>query len=192
MAAGGTMKNTRSLLVFVALVVAAAAFGGYFQPGAWYAGLRKPPPTPPNWVFGPAWTLLYLAIAVAGWIVWRTQRRIGLPLLLWGAQLALNAMWSFLLFGMQRPGFALVEIAVLLGANRARSLVEDALVVPAVAVAVDALLGDGLVVVVEQLDRGARGGGGGGAATNAIIEGGVGRISVARSGITINTAMTAT
>lgn len=110
----GRMKNIRSLLVFVALVVAAAAFGGYFQPGAWYAGLRKPPLTPPNWVFGPAWTLLYLAIAVAGWIVWRTQRRIGLPLLLWGAQLALNAMWSFLFFGMQRPGFALVEIAVLL------------------------------------------------------------------------------
>lgn len=108
------MKNMRSLFVFVALVAAAAAFGGAFQPGAWYAGLRKPPLTPPNWVFGPAWTILYLAIAVAGWIVWQAQRRVGLPLLLWGAQLALNAMWSYLFFGMQRPGLALVEIAVLL------------------------------------------------------------------------------
>lgn len=108
------MKNLRSLLVFVVLVAAAAAFGGAFQPGAWYEGLRKPPLTPPNWVFGPAWTILYLAIAVAGWIVWQAQRRVGLPLLLWGAQLALNAMWSYLFFGMQRPGLALVEIAVLL------------------------------------------------------------------------------
>lgn len=108
------MKNGRSLLVFVALVVAAAAFGGVFQPGAWYAGLRKPPLTPPNWVFGPAWTILYLAIAVAGWLVWLARRRVGVPLLLWGAQLTLNAMWSYLFFGMQRPGLALVEIAVLL------------------------------------------------------------------------------
>jgi translocator protein len=108
------MKNARSLLVFVLLVAAAAAFGGSFQPGAWYAGLRKPPLTPPGWVFGPAWSILYLCIAVAGWIVWTTQRRVGLPLLLWGAQLALNAMWSYLFFGMQRPGTALLEIAVLL------------------------------------------------------------------------------
>lgn len=108
------MKNGRSLLVFVLLVAAAGASGGYFQPGAWYAGLRKPPLTPPDWLFGPAWSVLYLGIAVAGWIVWTTQRRVGLPLLLWGAQLLLNAMWSYLFFGMHRTGLALLEIAVML------------------------------------------------------------------------------
>lgn len=102
------------LAVFVLLVAAAAAFGARFEPGSWYEGLRKPPLTPPNWIFGPVWSALYLGIAVAGWLVWREQpRRVG-PLALWGAQLALNALWSLLFFGLQRPGIALLEIGVLL------------------------------------------------------------------------------
>lgn len=104
-----------SLLVFVALVAAAAAVGGRFLPGAWYASLAKPSWTPPNWLFGPVWTLLYLGIAVAGWMIWRRNgSRAGPSLALWGAQLVLNAAWSWLFFGQQRPGIALAEILVLL------------------------------------------------------------------------------
>jgi len=99
---------------FVVLVAGAALFGAAFEPGAWYAALRKPPLTPPNWIFAPVWIALYLGIAVAGWLVWRARPQLGTPLRLWGAQLALNALWSLLFFGLQRPGLALLEILVLL------------------------------------------------------------------------------
>lgn len=105
-----------SFLVFIVLVAAAAAVGGRFLPGAWYAGLAKPPWTPPSGLFGPVWTVLYLGIAVAGWMAWRRNGpRVGPSLALWGAQLVLNAAWSWLFFGQQRPGIALADIVVLLG-----------------------------------------------------------------------------
>lgn len=109
------MRPWIALAVFLGGVAAAAAFGAAFEPGAWYAGLRKPPLTPPDAVFPPVWTALYAAIAVAGWLVWR-RRRPGefAPLALWGAQLVLNALWSLLFFGLERPGLALLEIALLL------------------------------------------------------------------------------
>ena len=62
-----------SLAVFVVLVVAAASSGVFFKPGEWYRSLRKPGWTPPNWVFGPVWSVLYIMIAVAGWLVWRAD-----------------------------------------------------------------------------------------------------------------------
>jgi tryptophan-rich sensory protein len=107
------MQSGLALGAFVLVVGGAALFGAHFEPGAWYEALRKPPFTPPNWVFGPAWSVLYLAIAVAGWLVWRARPRRVQALALWGAQLALNAAWSFLFFGLRRPGLALLEIGVL-------------------------------------------------------------------------------
>lgn len=103
-----------SLVVFIALVAAAAITGGQFMPGEWYAQLAKPSWTPPNWLFGPVWTVLYVAIAAAGWLVWRGERRAALPLALWVAQIVLNAAWSWLFFGLHRPGTAFAEIVVLL------------------------------------------------------------------------------
>jgi tryptophan-rich sensory protein len=108
------MRDYVPLGVFVLLVACAAVFGAQFQPGPWYAGLRKPPLNPPGWVFGPIWTLLYLAIAVAGWLVWRARPESLLPLSLWAGQLVLNGAWSYLFFGLRRPGAALVEILTLL------------------------------------------------------------------------------
>ena len=102
------------LLIFIALVAVAAVFGAQFPPGEWYAGLAKAPWTPPNWVFSPVWTLLYLAIAGAGWLVWRSSSARTQPLLaLWSIQLVLNALWSWLFFGAERPGLALILIAAL-------------------------------------------------------------------------------
>jgi benzodiazapine receptor len=90
----------------------AAAVGARFRPGAWYAGLRKPGWTPPNWLFAPVWTLLYATMAVAAWLVWREtglSREIGVFVV----QLALNAAWSWLFFGLKRPGLALADIVAL-------------------------------------------------------------------------------
>lgn len=91
--------------------------GAQFTPGTWYAGLAKPAWTPPGWVFAPVWTMLYLLMAVAAWLVtlngeWRQRR---LPLALFILQLAVNAAWSWLFFGLQRPGWALLNILMLWG-----------------------------------------------------------------------------
>jgi len=111
--------STRSLLyliLFLALAFAAAAVGAQFTPGAWYESLDKPPWNPPNWVFAPVWSVLYAMMAVAAWLVWRRLQALGWPIILWLAQLALNSMWSWLFFGLQRPGLAALEIVVLLAA----------------------------------------------------------------------------
>ena len=102
-----------ALLVFVALVAAAATFGARFEPGPWYEQLVKAPWTPPNWLFGPVWTLLYVAIALAGWLVWRAKKGFSAPLALWVGQLLLNAAWSWLFFGEHHMGLALLDISLL-------------------------------------------------------------------------------
>jgi tryptophan-rich sensory protein len=103
-----------SLLVFAALVAGAAVSGAQFQPGDWYAVLAKPSWTPPSWLFGPVWTLLYIGIAVAGWLVWRKTGRVDAALTVWFAQMVLNAAWSWLFFGLHRPDLALVDIVAMI------------------------------------------------------------------------------
>jgi translocator protein len=103
------------LLGWLAACFAAAAFGGLFMPDAWYAELRKPAWNPPNWIFGPVWTLLYATMAVAAWLVWqrgrfRDQR---LPLSLFLVQLLLNALWSPLFFGLHSAALGLADILLL-------------------------------------------------------------------------------
>jgi len=98
------------------LCFSAAALGAMFMPGAWYAGLTKPPLTPPNWVFGPVWTTLYTLMAIAAALVW--QRAGSLASCGWAVswflgQLLLNALWSAVFFGLQAMGVALIEIVVL-------------------------------------------------------------------------------
>lgn len=80
----------------------------------WYDALDKPSFNPPDWVFSPVWTTLYVFVAVAGWLVCR-QVRPGraLALGMWGVQLALNLAWSWIFFGAEEPGLALVEVATL-------------------------------------------------------------------------------
>jgi len=104
-----------SLIVFIAMVAAAALVGIQFGPGPWYLALQKPSWTPPNWIFGPVWTALYIAIAIAGWAVWRSKAvSITKPILLWLLQLILNGLWSWLFFGLRRPDLALIDITALL------------------------------------------------------------------------------
>ena len=94
---------------FVAVTFLAAVLGILFPPGAWYAQLAKPSWNPPAWLFGPVWTALYLAMAVAAWRVWRCRPATRALTVYW-IQLALNAAWSPLFFGLQQPGLAVLEI----------------------------------------------------------------------------------
>lgn len=103
------------LLGFVAACVAVASSGAVFKPGAWYEGLAKPWWRPPNWAFPVVWTILYLMIAVSGWLVWRKTGLSGavLPFAVYGAQLILNAAWSGFFFGMRRMDLAFVDVVLL-------------------------------------------------------------------------------
>lgn len=106
------MTEWLPLLAFFAACFATAASGAIFAPGEWYERLRKPWWNPPNWLFGPAWGVLFCMIAVAGWLVWR-QAGFGLALWLYGLQLVLNFAWSALFFGMKRPDYALYDLIAL-------------------------------------------------------------------------------
>ena len=85
------------------------------MPGEWYESLRKPAWNPPHWIFGPVWSALYAMMAVAAWSVWRPKgfTAAKLPLTLFLLQLALNATWTPLFFGLRRPGSAMICIALL-------------------------------------------------------------------------------
>ena len=113
------VREAVALLGFVVLCLAVAAAGGAVTAtsvGTWYAGLAKPAFNPPNWVFGPVWTALYLMMAFAGWRVWRRRgaRDVRAALGAWALQLALNLVWSLVFFGARLIGAALAEIVLLL------------------------------------------------------------------------------
>lgn len=112
MAPNGPLAAWPALLVFLVLVAAVAVFGAVFRPGVWYEGLTKPDWTPPNWLFPPVWTLLYIAVAVAGWLVW-TRAPFSPAMAAWAAQLVLNAAWSWLFFGLHRMELGLADIGLL-------------------------------------------------------------------------------
>jgi tryptophan-rich sensory protein len=98
-------------------VSAAAGIGGVGTAAgvrSWYPSLDRPPWRPPDQAFGPVWSALYAANAVSAWLVWRADPKGSRPALnMYGAQLALNAAWPLLFFGLKRPGVALVEIGLL-------------------------------------------------------------------------------
>ncbi|MGB2823749.1 MAG: TspO/MBR family protein [Phycisphaerae bacterium] len=105
-------------MVALAACYGAAVVGGLATAGAvrdWYPTLAKPLWNPPAWVFGPVWTVLYGMMAVAVWLVWRQRRQRpgGAPIILFAVQLALNAVWSPLFFGLHRPDLAFVDIVLL-------------------------------------------------------------------------------
>ncbi|HEX6307718.1 MAG TPA: TspO/MBR family protein [Longimicrobiales bacterium] len=108
-------RDLLGLVVALAVCFGAAAVGAQFMPGPWYDQLAKPAWTPPGAVFGPVWTVLYALMAVAAWLVWKRRRDapVGFALAMFALQLVLNAAWSWLFFGLERPDLALVDIAVL-------------------------------------------------------------------------------
>lgn len=109
------LQKYLSLVVFLLIVLGGGLLIGYATlPGAWYASLIKPPFNPPNWVFAPVWSLLYVLIAIAGWRTWLLKPGTG-AMRVWAAQLVLNFLWSPTFFGARMIGLALVVILLLLG-----------------------------------------------------------------------------
>jgi tryptophan-rich sensory protein len=116
---GATREHSKlSLVLWIAGCLLASAVGAMATATSvttWYQQLQRPPWTPPDGLFGPVWTVLYVTMGVAAWLVWREERgrdrRRAIVLFL--AQLLVNVAWSWLFFGLRSPGLALVDILVL-------------------------------------------------------------------------------
>jgi len=111
----GPVKNAFGLVGWLVVSFAAGWIGSRYLPGAWYASLAKPSWTPPNAIFGPVWSVLYVLMGLAAWLVWRQAGfgGAGAALVWFVVQLVLNAMWSYLFFGRHRPDIAFVDIVAL-------------------------------------------------------------------------------
>jgi translocator protein len=107
-------ENWREIAVALASVTVCAVVGGLLtEIGPWYEGLRFPRLRPPNWLFGPAWTFIFLLIAGSGVIAWEAARSSAertLLIVLFTINGALNVLWSPLFFKFQRPDWALYEV----------------------------------------------------------------------------------
>ena len=99
----GQLGRITTRVGFLILVVGGGILVGMVSaPGEWYAGLDKPSFNPPNWLFGPVWTVLYVLIAMAGWRTWEAGRSSGRMILWWG-QMLLNFLWPLAFFVLHQP-----------------------------------------------------------------------------------------
>jgi benzodiazapine receptor len=117
------LPNFAKLLVSIAIPFLVGAFGAFFTTADtlnnWYAGLRKPPFNPPDWVFGPVWTTLYIMMGIAAFLIWRKgldDKVVRIALACFIVQLFLNAIWTPLFFGLHSPLLGLIDIVLLLNA----------------------------------------------------------------------------
>ncbi len=108
------MNEILALLLFAIACIVAAAPGSIFRPGEWYEGLAKPSWRPPNWLFAPVWTILYVMITVSGWLVWRQAGGAtgASSLAVYFVQLFLNGVWTPIFFGLHRLGLAFFVIVL--------------------------------------------------------------------------------
>ena len=110
------------LIIAVVGCQLAGAVGAIFTSpniATWYATLAKPSFNPPNWIFGPVWTILYLMMGISAYLIWSQKKEWShnwKALAFFDLQLGLNVLWSIIFFGMQNPGLAFVEIIILLTA----------------------------------------------------------------------------
>lgn len=115
---GGARRSVVGFLLWCLPVFVAAALGGWASASAasFYGALNQPQWAPPGWLFGPVWSVLYALMALSAWLVWRAHGWVAArgPLLLFLAQLILNALWSWLFFAWHLGAAALVDIALLL------------------------------------------------------------------------------
>jgi translocator protein len=113
-------RNTLKWLGLLAWIVIAflpSLTAAFVDTGTWYDSLNRPAWTPPSWVFGPVWTLLYLLMGIAAWRVWAThgfaERSARLALVLFLVHLIFNAAWTWLFFGLHMLTVAAIEIIIL-------------------------------------------------------------------------------
>ncbi len=139
------VRSLLGLAFFLGLCLAVSAVGGMVTAtsvGTWYQGLVRPPLNPPDWIFAPVWSALYVLMALAAWRVWKiagvagARRELGM----FAIQLGLNLGWSVVFFGLRLPGWGFGEMIVLFAAIVAtlilfwqRDRLAGALIVPYVA-----------------------------------------------------------
>jgi translocator protein len=115
-----SLRSLILLIICVAIPLLAGMAGSFFTISAiptWYAGLIKPVLTPPNWLFGPVWTILYILMGVALYLVAREgtgKKPVQLGIIIFAAQLTVNVIWSLVFFGLRSPLSGLVTILVLI------------------------------------------------------------------------------
>ena len=104
-----TVRSCLALIAWLTIAFLPAAIAATSTPDAWFLALRTPPLNPPGWLFAPVWTLLYVTIGVAAWLLWQRApwHTARAPWLAFTAQLTLNAAWTPLFFGLHRPDLAL-------------------------------------------------------------------------------------
>ncbi len=113
------ITHPRAFVVALLVPQLAGIIGSFFTFPAineWYRGLQMPSLAPPNWVFGPVWTTLFLLMGIALYLVWKSggsRREVHLALSVFGVQIVLNSLWSILFFGLRNPGVAFAEIVIL-------------------------------------------------------------------------------
>jgi tryptophan-rich sensory protein len=117
------MKNVTTdivkLVTSIIICQCAGLIGSLFTAPAiptWYATIQKPPFTPPNWLFAPAWITLYLLMGISAFIIWRRgldKRWVKQALIVFLIQLVLNALWSVAFFGLESPLYGVIVIAAL-------------------------------------------------------------------------------
>lgn len=103
------------IIISIGAVFIVAYIASQFEPGEWYQNLTRPAWTPPDWIFAPVWTALYLMMGLAAWLIWRQRglKAAAKPLGFFLFQLILNGAWSWLFFGQHKIGFAFAEIVLL-------------------------------------------------------------------------------
>ena len=111
--------NYKRLIISLALPQLAGLVGSFFTSPAiptWYASLERPSFSPPNWVFGPVWVTLYLLMGISIYLIWNkleSNKKAKNFFWLFWIHLVFNATWSIAFFGLQNPGLALINIAVI-------------------------------------------------------------------------------
>jgi len=111
-------KSILPLLVFILITLFAGFIGSFFTTpsiASWYAFINKPSFSPPNWLFAPVWSLLYILMGIAAFLIWQKRDNLKTKpaLMFYGIQLILNTLWSIIFFGMHNPGLAFLEIIIL-------------------------------------------------------------------------------
>lgn len=113
------MNNFLKLLVSVSVPLLIGFSSGFFtitDVGSWYQTIQKPAWNPPNWIFGPVWTTLYILMGIALFLIWKKEGNNKLKkaaIILFAIQLVLNFFWSIIFFNQHQIGWALVEIVIL-------------------------------------------------------------------------------
>lgn len=107
-----------SLVIFIIVCLSVGIIGSFWTKetiSTWYPSLAKPSWTPPDWIFGPVWTCLYIMIAVSGWLIYKAaySHKRSISLMLYAGQLALNFIWPFLFFSLRSPILGLIDIVLL-------------------------------------------------------------------------------